>query len=197
MMTIERVWTFEAAHHLVGLSPGHKCAEVHGHSYTVRAEVTGEVGPLGWVLDYAEMDAAWASLYRRLDHQNLNLVIEQPTAENLARWIFERLALPGLAAVSVSETGRSSATWRPGSGSVVALSAKEAAVALGIHVSTLKAWRARGAGPKWVRFEPSGDAARRGKRRPTAKDDEEAGKVRYLVDDIRAWLMARRSAGTC
>ncbi|MGH8897377.1 MAG: 6-pyruvoyl trahydropterin synthase family protein [Egibacteraceae bacterium] len=35
MFRIGKSFTFDAAHHLPGLSEGHKCARLHGHTYTV------------------------------------------------------------------------------------------------------------------------------------------------------------------
>ena len=63
---------------------------------------------LGWVMDYADLKAAFAPLFETLDHHYLNEVegLENPTSENLAMWVWERLigVLPGLAAVEVAET---------------------------------------------------------------------------------------------
>ena len=186
MYSITRTWTFEAAHHLVGVPPGHKCSAVHGHSYTVTATVEGQLADAGWVLDYAVMDLAWANVRGLLDHQNLNLTLNvNPTAENLAAWLFHRLGLPGLVSVTVSETSRSSATFQP-SRDVMLLSTKEAAVMIGVHHMTLKRWRAGGGGPRFVRLPGSGSSGCR---------------VRYLESDLRAWVsqLARNkseSAGT-
>ena len=59
-------------------------------------------------MDFADIKAAFKPLHARLDHYYLNEIegLENPTSENLARWIWERLkpALPGLAAVVVRET---------------------------------------------------------------------------------------------
>ena len=61
---------------------------------------------LGWVMDYADLKAAFAPLFETLDHHYLNEVkgLENPTSENLAMWVWERLVggLPGLAAVEVA-----------------------------------------------------------------------------------------------
>ena len=62
----------------------------------------------GWLLDYGDIRAAIAPIRKRLDHYYLNEIpgLENPTSENLARWIWERARslLPGLAAVTVRET---------------------------------------------------------------------------------------------
>ena len=70
---------------------------------------------LGWVMDFADVKAAFDPLYRQLDHHYLNDVpgLENPTSENLARWIWHRLrpALPQLATVVVHETCTSGARY--------------------------------------------------------------------------------------
>jgi len=100
---------FEAAHHLPKAPPGHKCRRLHGHSYRVALHVRGTVDPeTGWVLDYADISAAFAPLRELLDHNYLNDLpgLENPTSELLAAWLWDRLrpALPGLVKVVVCET---------------------------------------------------------------------------------------------
>jgi 6-pyruvoyltetrahydropterin/6-carboxytetrahydropterin synthase len=62
----------------------------------------------GWVMDFADVRAAFEPLFGRLDHRCLNDVpgLENPTSENLARWIWRELspALPQLAKIVVHET---------------------------------------------------------------------------------------------
>jgi 6-pyruvoyltetrahydropterin/6-carboxytetrahydropterin synthase len=106
---IFREFSFEAAHRLPHVPLEHKCARLHGHSYRVAIHVTGVVGERsGWVMDFAEIDAAFKSLLARLDHYYLNEIegLENPTSEVLARWIWARLrpALPSLSKVVISET---------------------------------------------------------------------------------------------
>lgn len=107
-MELFREFTFEAAHRLPKVPAGHKCARLHGHSFRVEIRVRGAVDPeLGWVMDFAELKAAFAPLHDQLDHTYLNEVpgLENPTSENLAVWIWDRLhgRLP-LSAVVVRET---------------------------------------------------------------------------------------------
>jgi 6-pyruvoyltetrahydropterin/6-carboxytetrahydropterin synthase len=108
-MEIFKTFTLESAHRLPNVPPGHKCARVHGHSFRVEIYVSGPVGEhSGWVLDFAELKAAFDPLFARLDHQYLNDVpgLDNPTSENLARWIWRELkpALPLLVQVVVHET---------------------------------------------------------------------------------------------
>jgi 6-pyruvoyltetrahydropterin/6-carboxytetrahydropterin synthase len=116
-MEIFKEFTFEAAHHLPNVPEGHKCARLHGHSFRVKLYVRGRVDArAGWVMDFADLKRAFRPLYERLDHHYLNEVegLENPTSENLARWIWERLrpALPGLSRVVVRETCTSGCVYR-------------------------------------------------------------------------------------
>jgi 6-pyruvoyltetrahydropterin/6-carboxytetrahydropterin synthase len=102
-------FTFEAAHRLPNVAPDHKCARLHGHSFSARVTVEGAVGDeTGWVVDFADVGAACEPLREQLDHHYLNDIdgLENPTSEVVARWIWERLApkLPGLCLVTVQET---------------------------------------------------------------------------------------------
>lgn len=104
-----REYRFEAAHRLPHVPPGHKCARLHGHSFKIEVTVSGPVNPeTGWFLDYGELDEIWAPLQDTLDHHYLNDVagLDNPTSENLARWIWQRLepSLPSLRRVTVFET---------------------------------------------------------------------------------------------
>ena len=106
---IFKEFTFESAHRLPFVPPDHKCHRLHGHSFRVEVHVGGEVDPsTGWILDFADIKAAFKPLHDRLDHNYLNEIegLENPTSENLALWIWERLenVLPGLAQVVVRET---------------------------------------------------------------------------------------------
>ncbi len=114
--TIRKTLRFEAAHRLPNVPAGHKCARLHGHSYYVTVAVTGEVDPVfGWILDFADIEAAWKPLHAILDHHYLNEVpgLENPTAENLARFIHERLVLPAgqVVSITVHETCTSEAVY--------------------------------------------------------------------------------------
>lgn len=108
-MQIYKEFTFEAAHRLPNVPPGHKCARLHGHSFRVEIHVAGPVGETsGWIMDFADLKAAFAPLHEKLDHRFLNEVpgLENPTSENLAKWIWRELrpALPQLCRVVVRET---------------------------------------------------------------------------------------------
>ena len=114
---LSRDYRFEAAHFLPRVPPGHKCRRMHGHSYALCVTIEGEPdAERGWVMDFAAMDEVVEPVVRRLDHQVLNEVagLENPTAERIALWIWERLTprLSGLDELVVWETATSCATLR-------------------------------------------------------------------------------------
>jgi len=116
-VNIFKEFTFESAHRLPNVPPDHKCGRLHGHSFRVRLHVSGPVGPTtGWVLDFADIKAAFKPLYAKLDHNYLNEIpgLDNPTSENLARWIWRNLrpSLPQLSAVEVFETCTSGCIYR-------------------------------------------------------------------------------------
>ncbi len=107
-MEIFKEFTFDSAHWLPFVPDDHKCRRMHGHTYIVRLYLQGELHPtLGWVTDFADIKAAWKPLEQQLDHRLLNDIpgLENPTAENLALWIWNRLKpqLPLLSKVMVCE----------------------------------------------------------------------------------------------
>lgn len=100
------------------LPADHKCARLHGHSYRFRLHITGPVNPTtGWVVDFGGIVRAAGDL---IVGQTRSLLpervegLENPTAERLAEWIWERVSVTvlggknaegyRLAAVEVFET---------------------------------------------------------------------------------------------
>lgn len=118
-MDIFKEFRFEAAHRLPKTPVGHKCHRLHGHSFRCQLYITGRVDPMhGWIRDFADLTAAFEPLRIALDHNYLNDVegLENPTSENIARWIWVRIKpiLPGLTAVVLRETCTSGAVYRGG-----------------------------------------------------------------------------------
>ena len=116
-MEIFKEFRIEAAHRLPNVPAEHKCARLHGHSFVIGVHVAGPVGATsGWVMDFADVSAAMAPLFEALDHRYLNEVegLDNPTSENLARWVWRRLAprLPGLARIVIHETCTSGCEYR-------------------------------------------------------------------------------------
>ena len=116
-MELRKSFQFEAAHLLPHLPPEHKCRRLHGHSFVAEIVVAGECDPrLGWVLDYADISRVFQPLWQQLDHRYLNEIpgLENPTSENIALWIWNRLKpdLPLLREVVVAETCTARCVYR-------------------------------------------------------------------------------------
>ena len=116
-MRIRKQFKFEAAH-ILPWHPG-KCKRLHGHSYRVDVTLHGPVqldGPSrGMVEDFdAISHAVEREILAVLDHRSLNEVIENPPAEAIALWIWERLEtlLPRLEEVTLWETATACAILR-------------------------------------------------------------------------------------
>lgn len=121
MWILEKEFRFEASHVL----PHHdgKCSRLHGHSWKGRLICEGgelvQEGPRqGMLLDYSDMTKAIRPLVEEyLDHYHLNesLGLENPTSEEVARWIYDQVKpmLSSLVAVVIEETCTSRCTYRP------------------------------------------------------------------------------------
>jgi 6-pyruvoyltetrahydropterin/6-carboxytetrahydropterin synthase len=72
--------------------------------------------PSGWVMDFAQLKSSFKPLYEQLDHYYLNDIpgLENPTSENIARWIWEKLkpSMPLLSQVEIRETCTSGCIYR-------------------------------------------------------------------------------------
>ena len=106
---LKQHFQIESARSLPNLPKTHPCSRVHGHSFKIILTLKGPLDPvLGWVQDYHEIDEKIKPLLKRLDHHYLNEIegLENPTSENLALWIFNRLkpVLPLLTRITICET---------------------------------------------------------------------------------------------
>jgi 6-pyruvoyltetrahydropterin/6-carboxytetrahydropterin synthase len=120
--SIARSYEIQAAHSLPNVPPGHKCGRLHGHTYVLEVELTGRIDPtLGWVLDFAMLDAVVKQLVVSvLDHHHLNEIdgLENPTSEVISWWVWKKLSIFGwpagvaLSRVVISENGHSRVTLR-------------------------------------------------------------------------------------
>ncbi|MBQ3842886.1 MAG: 6-carboxytetrahydropterin synthase QueD [Ruminiclostridium sp.] len=128
---------FDSAHFLAGYSG--KCANLHGHRWTIEAEVKSESliedgEKRGMVIDFGDLKKAVRALADRLDHAfiyergslkpgtiaaltdegfRLIEVPYRPTAENFAKAFFDELAADGLpvSRVTVYETPDNCASY--------------------------------------------------------------------------------------
>ena len=91
---IER--NFSSAHQLRGYKG--KCENLHGHNYKIEIYARGrELDNIGLLVDFGELKQAADEVVQYLDHRNINELppfdVElNPSAENLARYILERVA---------------------------------------------------------------------------------------------------------
>lgn len=111
-----KTFGFEAAHYLPTFPEGHKCRRLHGHSYRFDVIVAGDVEQsAGYLIDYGDIKRVVDPIVRQLDHYYLNDIpgLENSTAENLSRWLWQRIkpGLPLLASIVVRETCSSSCEY--------------------------------------------------------------------------------------
>ncbi len=96
-----------------------KCEELHGHTYRLAVSVEGDTDSEGMVIDFIELkEIVKENVLKLVDHKYINDILDQPTAENLAMWVF-RVLEPFLKSerrrlveVTVWETATSSATYK-------------------------------------------------------------------------------------
>lgn len=109
-MTVFIEDSFDAAHWLPNVPEGHKCGRMHGHTYRIRLEATGDIGvETGWVIDYADLKYAWSIMKAQLDHDCLNDILPNPTCELIAEWIGTRL--PMISRIELRETVNCGVIW--------------------------------------------------------------------------------------
>lgn len=96
---------FEAARRVLLLPEGHRSRKLHGHSFL--AEVRCAL-PERWAsFSGDEIEALKEKLIDTispLDYNELNLQLDQPTDENLARWVRSHLDVPGIESVGIQST---------------------------------------------------------------------------------------------
>jgi 6-pyruvoyltetrahydropterin/6-carboxytetrahydropterin synthase len=113
-MRLDVEFRFAAAHVL----PRYEgpCSRLHGHNYRFLVAVEGEVDPKsGMVADFGDIKrVVEEQVLARVDHRSLNDLLENPTAENIVRWIWETLApeLRGLTEIRLYEIPDSCVTYR-------------------------------------------------------------------------------------
>lgn len=108
-MEIYKEFSFDSAHFLPFVPEGHKCKNMHGHTYKLKVFVKGSPHPqLGWIMDFKELKDQVGPLIDLLDHKLINDIegLENPTAENITLWIWKKLqpTLPQLSRIELYET---------------------------------------------------------------------------------------------
>lgn len=111
-MLVTKEFCFNGAHNLLGYQG--KCERLHGHTWTVQVTVDAPVGEDGLAFDFVRLkEIVTERAIDILDHTYLNDIIPNPSAENIAIWIWRRLEkeVP-LYEVKVFETRTSFVTYR-------------------------------------------------------------------------------------
>ncbi|MFH1836734.1 MAG: 6-carboxytetrahydropterin synthase QueD [Candidatus Omnitrophota bacterium] len=118
MYTIKVILNFSGAHNLRGYKG--KCEDLHGHNWKIEVKVCAEkLDDIGMVLDFKELKTRLEDVISDLDHKYLNELKyfkkDNPTSENLAKYIYDRISKRSpelkIKSVTVWETDTSSATY--------------------------------------------------------------------------------------
>jgi len=108
---ITKEFEFDASHYIAGR--GGKCERLHGHTWRFAVTLEAELQEDGIAYDFRDLGAAVVErVVEKLDHTHLNDLLSQPSAENLAAWIWERLGDLPLYDIKVWESATSSVTFR-------------------------------------------------------------------------------------
>lgn len=84
---------FDAAHYLPNYHG--KYEHLHGHTYKLVVKVEGHPDAEGMVLDFVQFKHTVKELVvDQLDHHCLNDILPQPSAENIAVWVWNKLKEP-------------------------------------------------------------------------------------------------------
>ena len=115
-MIIYKQFTFDSAHFLPNVPAGHKCRELHGHTYALTIFIEGELlAHEGWVMDFTDLKLIVKPVIDLLDHKLLNNIpgLENPTSEILAKWLWQQIkpSLAGLKRIELKETPSSGAIY--------------------------------------------------------------------------------------
>jgi 6-pyruvoyltetrahydropterin/6-carboxytetrahydropterin synthase len=120
MISVTKKFSFSYAHHLPEYDGD--CQRVHGHNSNVEVEFSNQAPIMpaaypGMVVDFKIIKKIVDPIIDELDHHDLNqVIVGNPTAENIAQWIADKIGKTsigaGLVRVQVSETDDSFATWR-------------------------------------------------------------------------------------
>lgn len=111
-MLLFKKFTFDSAHFLPNVPEGHKCKNIHGHTYQLTVFVEDElVDKLEWVMDFAELKKVVNPIIDILDHNLINEIagLENPTCERIAIWIWDQIKhqIPTLIKIQLNETPNS------------------------------------------------------------------------------------------
>ena len=108
-MEIYKEFSFDSAHFLPLVPEGHKCRNMHGHTYKLKVYIKGQPDTqFGWIMDFKELKDVVGPVIDQLDHKLINEIkgLENPTAENITIWIWQQIKplLPLLSKIELHET---------------------------------------------------------------------------------------------
>ncbi len=110
-MLISRDFEFQAAHQLINYKG--KIEKLHGHSWKLRVTLNSAVDEDGMAFDFVELKKIVEDkILFSIDNSNLNELLTNPTAENLAIWVWQNLKELPLYEISVWETKDAFVTYR-------------------------------------------------------------------------------------
>jgi len=110
-MLVSREFEFDAAHKLINYRG--KCERLHGHRWKVRITVKAPLREDGLSFDFIKLkEIVEEKVIKKLDHSYLNELLPQPSTENIAIWIWEKLKKLPLYEVKVWESPATSVTYR-------------------------------------------------------------------------------------
>jgi len=105
MYTVKKTIEIAGAHKL-NLDYDSKCNNLHGHNWIITVECqAAQLNPNGMVMDFQNIK----DIVKKLDHRNLNDFMEQPTAENISKYLLERI--PYCTKVIVKESEGNEASY--------------------------------------------------------------------------------------
>ncbi|MDD5393451.1 MAG: 6-carboxytetrahydropterin synthase QueD [Thiothrix sp.] len=123
LYTLKVLADFASAHTLRGY-PG-ACSRLHGHNWKIEAEVEANtLDEIGMAIDFKDIKREVRAVAEELDHQYLNDLEPfreiNPTAEHIARYFFQTLALRlnnervRVSALTIWETDRACVRYAEG-----------------------------------------------------------------------------------
>ena len=118
MYEIAKSFEFAASHQLPHVAPEHPCHRLHGHNYVVTLHLRKHsLDYDGMVADYNDLKVFKRWIDDTLDHRHLNDIIINPTAERIAKWIYENAPNEYwhelIYKVVINETNSTEATYTP------------------------------------------------------------------------------------
>lgn len=92
MLTVTKMFEFEAGHHLPNYNG--PCHKQHGHTFKLEVTVSSNKFDefIGMIIDFKDLKSiVQENVISFLDHSYLNDIIHNPTSEHLVVWIINKL----------------------------------------------------------------------------------------------------------